>query len=261
MTIKKTVENIVKDGFILVFNNDKLDVVKTAKALARAGIGNMEVTCRISTPLRKIKRLRKEMADFTIGAASLIDFPGMFEKYNSSHSQDSLPDLEQVAEAGVDYLVSAGNFREESYQKYGGKIVMIPGCGNVSEVCDQFSMGANLCKVFPARQLGGPGFIKAIDPAIHKMISLVPTGGTNIDNIPEYIDAGVLAMGGSFSIIDKHKLGKIINDQDYKLLTEELKKVKRLIDEKRSKKWSDLNWKSASIDEISKATGRNFNLQ
>ena len=50
MDINSTITHLVRDGFILVFNQDKLDVVKTAKALTDAGVYNMEVTCRIRRP-------------------------------------------------------------------------------------------------------------------------------------------------------------------------------------------------------------------
>jgi 2-keto-3-deoxy-6-phosphogluconate aldolase len=117
-----------------------------------------------------------------------------------------------------------------------------------------------LCKVFPAKELGGSSFIKAVDPAIHKLISLVPTGGTNAQNIPDYIDAGVLVLGGSFSAIEKSLFAKIVEQQDYKLLTSELKKTKELIDSKRSQKWPKLDFVKASIEQISRVTGRNFNV-
>ncbi len=137
---------------------------------------------------------------------------------------------------------------------------MIPGCGSSTEVVSQFSKGANLCKIFPAKQLGGPGFVKAIDPAIHKTISLVPTGGTNPGNIPDYIDAGVLVLGGSFSMIETATMKKIIDEQDYILLAKELTIIKHLIDSLRAEKYPDINFATASIEQISRSTGRNFNL-
>ena len=267
MDIKDTITILLKDGFILVFNQDKLDVVKTAEALIKAGVNNMEVTCRINQPLEKLARLHKELGDFAAGSASLIDSPAMLEVYNKTHPQyrkascgDPLPSVQQVVDAGACYLVSAVNFRNESFEKFAGKIPMIPGCGSVTEVVSQFSKGANLCKIFPAKQLGGPGFVKAIDPAIHKTISLVPTGGTNPGNIPDYIDVGVLVLGGSFSMIEKDTMKKIIDEQDYNLLAEELTRIKQLIDRLRAEKYPDINFATASIEQISRTTGRNFNL-
>ena len=259
MDVKTAITTLLRDGFILVFNQDRLDIVKTAEALVEAGFNNMEVTCRISRPLEKLARLRKELPDFVAGSASLIDSPGMLALYNRAHSDDPLPTLEQVVDAGACYLVSAVNFSDAGYEKFAGKVALIPGCGSAAEIVSQFSKGANLCKIFPARQLGGPAFVKAIDPAIHKTISLVPTGGTNAGNIPDYIDAGVLVLGGSFSMIDKAAMKKIIDEQDYELLAEELRKVKELIDELRAAKYPDVDFASASLEQISRATGRNFN--
>ena len=260
MDIKTTIQTLIRDGFILVFNEDRLDIVKTAEALLEAGIGNMEVTCRIKKPLEKLGRLRRELPEFVAGAASLIDYPEMLNIYNKSYPDNQLPTVEEVVDAGAHYLVSAVNFRKATYGKYAGKLPIIPGCGSATEIIQQFSLGANLCKVFPAKELGGPAFIKAVDPAIHKLISLVPTGGTNAQNIGDYIDAGVLVLGGSFSAIEKPMFAKIVEQQDYKLLACELKKTKELIDSKREQKWPKLDFAKASIDQISRITGRNFNI-
>jgi 2-dehydro-3-deoxyphosphogluconate aldolase/(4S)-4-hydroxy-2-oxoglutarate aldolase len=260
MEIKDTITTLLRDGFILVFNQNKLDIVKTAEALIKAGVNNMEVTCRINQPLEKLSRLRKELPDFAAGSASLIDWPGMLDVYNKANPQDPLPTLQQVTDAGACYLVSAVNFSDEGFARFAGRVPMIPGCGSATEVVSQYSKGANLCKIFPAKQLGGPAFVKAIDPALHKTISLVPTGGTNATNIPEYIDAGVLVLGGSFSMIEKATMGKIVEEQDYDLLSRELTTIKHQIDILRKEKYPNIDFAAASIDQISKATGRNFNI-
>ncbi len=260
MDINTTITTLLKDGFILVFNQDKLDIVKTAEALLAAGIGNMEVTCRIKQPLEKLGRLRRELPEFVAGAASLIDWPDMLKVYNAAHADDPLPTLQQVVDAGASYLVSAVNFSDAGFETFAGKVPMIPGCGSATEIVTQFAKGANLCKIFPARELGGPAYVKAIDPAIHKTISLVPTGGTNATNIPDYVAAGVLVLGGSFSMIDKATLAKIIDEQDYKLLAKELTVIKMLIDRLRKEKYPTLDFANASIQQIAKASGRNFNI-
>jgi 2-dehydro-3-deoxyphosphogluconate aldolase/(4S)-4-hydroxy-2-oxoglutarate aldolase len=287
MDIKSTITTLLRDGFVLVFNQDKLDIVRTAESLIGAGVNNMEVTCRISKPLEKLARLRKELPDFAAGAASLIDAPAMLDVYNRANPADRLPSVQQAVDAGACYLVSAVGFRDESYRQFGGRCIMMPGCGSAAEVVDQFSKGANLCKVFPAEQLGGPAFVKAIDAPLHKIISLVPTGGTNPSNIPDYIDAGVLVLGGSFSMIDKATMKEIIDEQDYELLAREFTAVKHQIDTLRAEKYPRTNlpaldeigsgkrervppgpaprkradwWRGASVEEISRATGRNFNI-
>ena len=261
MDAKNVLQTILRDGFILVFNQDRLDIVKTAEALIKAGVNNMEVTCRISKPLKKLKHLRKELPDFAAGVASLVDFPNMLEIYNAGHIDDPLPSVAEVVDAGACYIVSAVNFSDASYEKFAGTIPMIPGCGTTTEIVSQFAKGANLCKVFPAKQLGGPAFVKAIDPAIHKTISLVPTGGTNSQNMGDYIEAGVLVLGGSFSMIDKPVMQQIVADQDYDLLAEKLTGIKQMIDKLRSERWPNIDFAAADIEEISRVTGRNFNIR
>jgi hypothetical protein len=89
----------------------------------------------------------------------------------------------------------------------------------------------------------------------------VPTGGTNAENISDYIDAGVLALGASFSMIEKPTLKKIIDEQDYDLLAEEFIRIKRLINRVRAAKYPDIDFESVSLEQISRATGRNFNIR
>ncbi|MDP6381552.1 MAG: hypothetical protein QF662_09430, partial [Phycisphaerae bacterium] len=86
MDAKTVIGTLLRDGFILVFNQDKLDVVKTAEALLGAGVNNMEVTCRIEKPLAKVEQVRSALPGFVVGVASLIDSPEMLAVYNSAHS-------------------------------------------------------------------------------------------------------------------------------------------------------------------------------
>ena len=61
-------------------------------------------------------------------------------------------------------------------------------------------------------------------------------------------------------MIDKAIMKKIIDEQDYDLLAEQLGKIKQLIDKWRTEKWPDIDFASASVEQISRITGRNFNL-
>ena len=249
----QSLKTLLNDGFLLVFNRDDLDVVKTAKALQSAGINNMELTCRVTNPLEKIKELKAELPEFICGAASLVD------SRRIEHDK-SIPGLADVIEAGADYLVSAAGFTKASYDQYAKDYPMIPGCGTVSELVQQYDLGASFCKLFPANLIGGVSYIKSIDPAIHKSLSIMPTGGTNMNNIPDYVKAGCLVVGGSFSMIEADVLKKIVAEQDYESLSQEFKKIKVLIDECRSRQYPNLDFLNADIETISLATGRHFNL-
>ena len=257
----KILETILRDGFMLVLTQDKLDPVRTAEALMKAGLNNMEITCRLKEPFAKIKAVKQQFPDFACGVASLVDAPDFIKFYNKRTSGTRLPFVEQAVESGADYIVSAMNFRDETYRRFAGDIVMIPGCATVTEIVFQFAKGANFCKFFPATQLGGAEYVKAIDSAIHREISIIPIGGVRIDNIPYYVKEGVLVVSASIKCIDKPVLDKILHDQDYALLTEEAKKIKDAVDAARKDKYPSIDFKTVTIDKIRTVTGRDFNLE
>ena len=61
-------------------------------------------------------------------------------------------------------------------------------------------------KIFPARECGGPGFLKAIK-SVYPEIPLMPTGGVSPDTAKAYLDAGALClgMGGELVPVDALK--------------------------------------------------------
>ncbi len=259
MTVQKTLAILLRDGFILVFNQDALDVVATAEALIQAGVHNMEVTCRIRKPLEKIAALKKALPQFAVGCASLVDNAGFLRRYNARHADDPLPSVAQAVEAGADYVVSAVGFRAETYERFVGQVALVPGCGSAEQIVRQYGFGANLCKLFPARELGGPAYLRAVDPALHKAVPIVPMGGTNAENMPDYIAAGALVVGGSFSLIDKPAL-QAAKGGDYGPLAERLRGIKALIDQQRQERWPGLDWAEADVAAIADTTGRDFNV-
>lgn len=258
--VTDTLETLVRDGFILVYNSETLDIVKTAEALQQAGIHNMEVTCRIQDAAAKLRRLKQELPGFKAGAASLIDYPATLAKFNAqAKTGKTLPSIVEMVDSGADYLVSAVNFRAASFAKYAAVLPMIPGCATASEVLAQYELGAAFCKLFPASLVGGVKWLDAVEPAIHRLIPIMPTGGTSMENIPDYANTGTLVFGGSFSMIAKDTLKTIESQQDYGLLAAEFRKIKLAIDAARSAKWPALDFASASLAEIERVTGRFFN--
>ena len=64
----------------------------------------------------------------------------------------------------------------------------------------------------------------------------------------------------AFQDLDRATLNKIIDEQDYDLLAQELATVKHLIDTLRKEKYPDIDFAEATLEQIAQATGRNFNL-
>jgi 2-dehydro-3-deoxyphosphogluconate aldolase / (4S)-4-hydroxy-2-oxoglutarate aldolase len=49
-------------------------------------------------------------------------------------------------------------------------------------------------KVFPAGSAGGPRYLREVRAPLDD-IPLVPTGGVSVDDVPDYLQAGALAVG------------------------------------------------------------------
>src|SRR5579863_6702836 len=73
------------------------------------------------------------------------------------------------------------------------QIPYMPGAGTIRDVVEAMECGADIVKAFPGEILG-PAFVKAVKgplPQAH----LMPTGGVNLDNVVEWINAGSVAVG------------------------------------------------------------------
>lgn len=84
------------------------------------------------------------------------------------------------------------------------KILWLPGCGSVSEISKAEELGAEIVKIFPGSQVGGPKFIEAVKgpmPWTHMM----PTGGVepNEDNLKAWFQAGAACVGLGSQLLQK----------------------------------------------------------
>ena len=79
-----------------------------------------------------------------------------------------------------------------------------PGCGSVSEIGFAQEAGCDLCKVFPAGNVGGPSFVKNIlAPMPWSMIMV--TGGVDPsrENLEAWFKAGVTCVGMGSKLFPK----------------------------------------------------------
>jgi len=101
---------------------------------------------------------------------------------------------------------------------------VFPGGATASEIYGAMAFGATAVKVFPAQQLGGPGFIKAImSPLLNPR--LVPTGGVDIDNAAGYIESGAIAVGVGSAVIQSN----LIESGNFLSLERALKKFMKSV--------------------------------
>ncbi len=76
------------------------------------------------------------------------------------------------------------------------KVSWSPGCGSVSEINRAHELGAEVVKIFPGQQVGGPEFVKAVKGPM-PWASIMPTGGVTPteENLKAWFEAGVTCVG------------------------------------------------------------------
>ena len=73
-------------------------------------------------------------------------------------------------------------------------LLAVPGASTPGEIVAAWRAGARVVKVFPIGPLGGPDFIRAVRGPLPEIPHL-PTNGVGLDQVGEYFDAGVFAVG------------------------------------------------------------------
>ena len=106
------------------------------------------------------------------------------------------------------------------------KVPYMPGCGSVSEIHQAHMLGVEICKVFPAGQVGGPAFIKNVK-APCAWAELMPTGGVSPtrENLTEWFEAGAACVGMGSKLVSKD----LIQAEDYAALTRKVQDTLALI--------------------------------
>lgn len=110
------------------------------------------------------------------------------------------------------------------------KISWMPGCGSVSEISYAEELGAEIVKIFPASQVGGPEFIKAVKGPM-PWSNIMPTGGVlpTKENLSQWISAGAYCVGLGSQLFVKNENG----EYDYEKITETVANSIQIIKELR----------------------------
>ncbi len=106
------------------------------------------------------------------------------------------------------------------------KIAWMPGCGSVSEISYAEELGAEVVKVFPGEQVGGPAFVRAVKGPM-PWTRIMPTGGVSPteDNLKGWFDAGVTCVGLGSNLVSKD----VISDKDFDGLQSNVEDCVKLI--------------------------------
>ncbi|TNF43367.1 MAG: bifunctional 4-hydroxy-2-oxoglutarate aldolase/2-dehydro-3-deoxy-phosphogluconate aldolase [Bacteroidetes bacterium] len=102
------------------------------------------------------------------------------------------------------------------------KISWSPGCGSVTEINRAHELGAEVVKIFPGQQVGGPEFVKAVKGPM-PWASIMPTGGVTPteENLKLWFEAGVTCVGMGSQLFPK----EVLAAENYSFITQKCKEV------------------------------------
>lgn len=192
-------------GLVPLFYNPDAELCKkVVKACYDGGIRMFEFTNRGDFATLVFAELNKwaigECPEMIMGVGSVID-EGTAAMYIA---------------LGTNFIVSP--LIDESTAKVCNKrkIAWIPGCGSVTEIGRAHELGAEVVKIFPAAQLGGPDFIKAVKGPM-PWTNFMPSGGVNTQesNLKQWFSAGAFCVGIGSELFPK----EVIEVGDYSAMT------------------------------------------
>ena len=188
--------------------------VHVAEAILEGGVNVVEITMSVPGALDAIGELHERHGDdVLLGAGSVIE------------EQMARDAVETGAQFIVGPAVEHGMIRACREMN----VSCFPGALTPSEVLEAWTAGADVVKIFPAGNIGGASYIRALKAPLPQ-IELMPTGGVNIDTAADFIKAGSFCLGVGSAIVNK----KAVADGDYGLITEYTRRLVGVIREARS---------------------------
>lgn len=169
---------------IPVLTVDDVDESETVgRALLRGGLASVEVVFRTARAAEAIERL-SSIEGLTVGAGTLLTADQVATAVRAGARFGVAPSLD-------DDVVAA-------CRAHG--LPFIPGVATPSEVGRARTLGLQVVKIFPAEQLGGPAFVRAL-AQVFADTRFVPTGGIDAAGAALYLELpSVLACGGSWLV-------------------------------------------------------------
>lgn len=204
-------QSMQKTGVVPVFYHADLEVCKAVvKACFDGGIRVFEFVNRGDFAHELFSELNKyalkELPGMMLGAGSIVE-----EATAALYIQ-----------AGANFIVSPLLNENMARICNRRKILWSPGCGTISEIGKAEELGAELVKVFPASEVGGPSFIKAVK-APCPWTNIMPTGGvtTEKENLQKWFDAGVTCVGMGSNLFPN----AVMEAKNWQALTEKVKEL------------------------------------
>ncbi|WP_256544919.1 bifunctional 4-hydroxy-2-oxoglutarate aldolase/2-dehydro-3-deoxy-phosphogluconate aldolase [Halobellus inordinatus] len=205
------VQRLVDSGVVAVMRGADADtIIDVASALADGGVTAFEITADNPDAMDLIAEVSASFSaeEAIVGAGTVLD----------------AATARAAIASGAEFVVGP-TFDEgvvETCNRYG--TVVAPGALTPTEALDAFEAGADLVKVFPASSMGSDHLSSIAGPL--PQIPLMPTGGIDVDNAADYIDAGAVVVGAGSALMDDEAIAA----GDFESITETAREFTRVID-------------------------------
>ncbi|HXM15747.1 MAG TPA: bifunctional 4-hydroxy-2-oxoglutarate aldolase/2-dehydro-3-deoxy-phosphogluconate aldolase, partial [Candidatus Eremiobacteraceae bacterium] len=174
-------ERILSVGIVPVVRASSSAEARTAaEAVCKGGIPIVEITMTVPGAVEVIRELGKHFSpeQLLVGAGTVL---------NPEQAQRCL-------DAGAQFLVSPGFNAKTVALAIAERRLIMAGALTPTEVISAWEAGSDFVKVFPAGNVGGPKYIKALKGPLPD-VPLIPTGGVNLQTAAEFLEAGAAALG------------------------------------------------------------------
>ena len=192
----QVLDAIVSTGMVPVYYNKDVEIAKqVVKACYEGGVRAFEFTNRGDFAhevfAELIKFATKECPELVLGVGSIVD-AGTASLY---------------LQLGANFVVGP-LFNPEIAKVCNRRLVPYrPGCGSVSEIGFAQEVGCDLCKIFPAGNVGGPSFVKNIKaPMPWSMIMATGAVEPTEENLSAWFKAGVTCVGMGSKLFPKEMI-------------------------------------------------------
>ena len=192
----QVLDAIVSTGMVPVYYNKDVEIAKqVVKACYEGGVRAFEFTNRGDFAhevfAELIKFATKECPELVLGVGSIVD-AGTASLY---------------LQLGANFVVGP-LFNPEIAKVCNRRLVpYTPGCGSVSEIGFAQEVGCDLCKIFPAGNVGGPSFVKNIKaPMPWSMIMATGAVEPTEENLSAWFKAGVTCVGMGSKLFQKEMI-------------------------------------------------------
>ena len=192
----QVLDAIVSTGMVPVYYNKDVEIAKqVVKACYEGGVRAFEFTNRGDFAhevfAELIKFATKKCPELVLGVGSIVD-AGTASLY---------------LQLGANFVVGP-LFNPEIAKVCNRRLVpYTPGCGSVSEIGFAQEVGCELCKIFPAGNVGGPSFVKNIKaPMPWSMIMATGAVEPTEENLSAWFKAGVTCVGMGSKLFPKEMI-------------------------------------------------------